>query len=106
MQTRQQVCAEISLREDELSAWIEQRWVCPVQRGGEYLFDEIDIARLRFITELRRDLLVNDEAVPIVLSLVDQIHDLRRAMRRLDTALRQISPEIRAEVAKRLDPAR
>jgi chaperone modulatory protein CbpM len=41
------------------------------------LLDEEDIARLKLIRDLKRDLGVNDESIPIILHLLDQIHALK-----------------------------
>ena len=46
-------------------------------------FSDIDLARARLIADLRGDLGVNDEAIPVVLDLIDQIHGLRRLVREL-----------------------
>ncbi|HSR73176.1 MAG TPA: chaperone modulator CbpM [Kiloniellales bacterium] len=94
----EQVVAEIRVEGAELSAWIEQNWVLPVERDGEFLFDETDLARARLIAELRRDLGVNDEAMPVVLRLLDQIYSLRRSMTQLQAAIRQLSPEARSQL--------
>jgi chaperone modulatory protein CbpM len=62
----------------ELTGWVERGWVQP--DGGEpdvWEFREIDIARVRLIHDLRRDLDVAEDAVPLVLSLLDQVYELR-----------------------------
>lgn len=41
------------------------------------LLDEEDLARIMLIKELQENLGVNDEGVPIILYLVDQLHHLR-----------------------------
>jgi chaperone modulatory protein CbpM len=41
------------------------------------------MARAQLIQDLRRDLGVNDEAIPIILDLIDQVHGLRRLLRGL-----------------------
>jgi chaperone modulatory protein CbpM len=66
-----------------LDAWIEAGWLRPRGNRSSREFSDIDLARARLIGDLRRDLGVNDEAVPIVLDLVDQIHGLRRLVREL-----------------------
>jgi chaperone modulatory protein CbpM len=66
-----------------LDAWIETGWLRPHGAAPELEFSEIDVARARLIGDLRRDLGVNDEAVPVVLDLIDQIHGLRRLVREL-----------------------
>jgi chaperone modulatory protein CbpM len=71
------------LDNQSLQAWIEAGWLRPRgSRSGEE-FSDIDLARARFISQLRGDVGVNDEAVSIVLDLIDQIHGLRRLVREL-----------------------
>ena len=52
-------------------------------RNGDKSLSEIDIARARLIHDLKKNIGVNDEAVPLILDLIDQLHGLRRAMRHL-----------------------
>ncbi|MGH6960257.1 MAG: chaperone modulator CbpM [Dongiaceae bacterium] len=100
--TLQQVSAEIEVSDADLRVWIEQRWVLPTKQDETFLFDAADLARVRLIRELRNDLMVNEEGVPVVLSLLDQIHTLRRALARLNAAIDSTSPETRTEIARRL----
>jgi chaperone modulatory protein CbpM len=66
-----------------LEAWIDAGWLRPrgSQSGRE--FSDMDLARARLIWDLRDELGVNDEAVPVVLDLLDQIYSLRRLAREL-----------------------
>jgi chaperone modulatory protein CbpM len=68
------------LQRSDLERWISNDWVRPDGDQGRYLFHEIDIARVRLIHELRDDLHVNEEALPVVLSLLDQLYALRRRL--------------------------
>jgi chaperone modulatory protein CbpM len=97
--TVQQVAQEIGVGDADLLVWIEQRWVLPARQDEAFVFDEADLARARLIRELRHDLLVNEEAIPVVLSLLDQIHALRRALARVNAAIDQASPTAKAEIA-------
>jgi len=65
----------------DLDRWIENRWVRPDEVSGIFLFQEIDIARVHLIAELRDDLAVAEDVVPLVLSLLDQLYGVRRQMR-------------------------
>jgi chaperone modulatory protein CbpM len=78
--TFQQVVMEMEVSEGEVTRWIEQSWVLPVEEDGKLLFDDIDRARIQLIVELRRDLEVNEEAIPVVLRLLDQVYGLRRTL--------------------------
>ena len=89
----------------ELEAWIEHRWVLPSRRDDEeWMFDEVDVARVELISELRRSFAFDDEALALVLGLVDQIYGLRRQMRRLCTALASQPPEVRTAIERSLPP--
>jgi chaperone modulatory protein CbpM len=68
------------LDRETLEIWIEEEWLAP--RGGatEFVFSEVDLARARLIWDLKQDLGVNDEGVGVILSLLDQIHGLRKAL--------------------------
>ncbi|HEX4922528.1 MAG TPA: chaperone modulator CbpM [Bdellovibrionales bacterium] len=55
---------------------VEKEWLVPCEREP-LSFDEEDAARARLICEMRELMGVNDESVPIILHLLDQIHRLR-----------------------------
>jgi chaperone modulatory protein CbpM len=85
--------AQTGLRRTDLDRWISNRWVRPDGEAGHYVFRDVDVARVRLIFELRDDLDVNEAALPVVLSLLDQLYDSRRRMRELGDALSEIAPE-------------
>jgi chaperone modulatory protein CbpM len=74
---------ESRLDAEALNAWIEAGWLRPGGNRSSREFSDIDLARARLIGDLRGDLGVNDEAIPIVLDLIDQIHGLRCLVREL-----------------------
>ena len=93
----------VGLRREDLERWISQSWVRPDGQPGGYLFHDIDVARVRLIVELREQMQVNEEALPVVLSLLDQLYEARRRMRRVRDALeRAAPPELRQEVLRLL----
>ena len=51
------------------------------------------MARVYLIRSLRHDLGLRDDALPIVLRLVDQLYDERRRLRRLREALDRTMPD-------------
>ena len=75
-----------ALDERRLQLWIEQHWVRPVQSSGQPVFAEIDMARLHLILDLET-LDVGEAAMPVVLSLLDQLHETRRLIHRVVDAL-------------------
>ncbi len=93
MITIETVCVRISgLDRAELERWISEAWVRPEGAEGAWRFREIDVARVRLIRELREDLQLHEEALPIVLSLMDQLYAERRRLRRLRDVLERETP--------------
>src|SRR6516165_6727823 len=88
----------------ELTRWVENRWVLPERRGETWVFHEIDVARVELIIEVRQEFAIDDEALSLVLGLLDQVYDLRRQLRRLCDALASQPPEIQAAVRRSLPP--
>lgn len=96
--TVKEVEVRTEIERAEIYHFIQQSWILPVQEEGAYFFDEADVARVRLIVELRGDMEVNDEAVPIVLQLLDQVHSLRHAVDELQAAIEALSDSARAEL--------
>ncbi len=94
MITIEEILVRHSIERVELTAWIEESWVRPQQTADGILFDEADEARIALICELKRDLSVNEEAIPLVLTLLDQLYSARDALRRLTDALQSLPPDL------------
>lgn len=87
----------------ELRRWIEARWVLPERTEQDYFFHEVDVARCRLIIELRQEMLIDDEAMPLVLNLLDQIYALRSEIRAVRVALEKLPPEMQAAWREQLE---
>jgi chaperone modulatory protein CbpM len=92
------------LDRQELVRWVENRWVLAERHGGDWLFREVDVARIELIREIRQEFAIDDEALPLVLDLLDQVYDLRRQLRRLCDALAAQPEEVRRSVGAALPP--
>lgn len=86
----------------ELTRWVENRWVLPERYGQTWLFHEVDVARVELILEIRNEFAIDDEAVPLVLGLLDQVYGLRRQLRRLCDALSAQPPEVKTAIKQAL----
>ena len=64
----------------------------------------MDVARVQLILEIRHEFAIDDEALPLVLGLLDQVYDLRRQLRRMCDAMAAQPPEVRAGIRKALPP--
>ncbi len=59
--------------------FIEREWLHPANPEPSLTLDDEDVARALLIHELQEELGVNDESIPIILNLLDQLHGLRSA---------------------------
>ncbi len=69
-------------------------WIVPEASG----YSEADLARACLIRDLREAMGVNDEGVGVALDLLDQIHGLRRALRRVGDVMHGLPEPARQEV--------
>jgi chaperone modulatory protein CbpM len=98
--------AALGIAEAELLRWIDSGWVHPEGEPGAWIFRDIDVARVRLIIEIRHDLEIDEDALPVVLSLLDQLYGLRRDLGALCGAVAAQPPEVRAAIAAALAAAR
>lgn len=80
-------CARLETR--TLEVWIEQRWLLPEPTPTGPGFSERDVARARFIVDLKSAFGVNDEGVDVILHLVDQMHGMRYELTQLRNVMSQ-----------------
>lgn len=107
MKTVETLFVEIGgLTRGDLERWIANEWVRPSGSPENYQFQDIDVARIRLILDLREHLEIAEPAMPTVLQLIDQLYDMRRRMRSLNAALEEtLPPEYRARILDRLTGA-
>jgi chaperone modulatory protein CbpM len=86
------------LTRERVRVFVKQGWVRPEGRGKRVVYTDIDVARMRLICQLTDELSIDEEAVPLVLSLVDQVFGLRRELRNLARSVEDQSETVRAEI--------
>jgi chaperone modulatory protein CbpM len=69
-----------------LARWVEAGWLLPPAQDRAQGSSAVDRARAELIHDLI-DLGINDEAIPVILALIDQLHGMRRAMRELSSTI-------------------
>jgi hypothetical protein len=67
---------------------IEKEWItpCDIEKAN---LDKEDIARILLIKDLKEIFGVNDESIPVILHLIDQIHWLKSRMTHYMKSLKQ-----------------
>jgi len=97
------------LDRSELARWIENRWVLPDRTdettGEMWRFREVDIARVELILQVRAEFAVDDEAMGLVLGLLDQLYSVRRQMRRLTAAIERQPRDVQKAIRRALPKA-
>jgi len=87
----------------ELTTWIERGWVQPESTGAGWEFHAIDVARVRLLHDLRRDMDIGEDAIPLVLSLLDQVYELRSTLRAVLGALQSQPRDVLSSVLAALE---
>ena len=87
MQTRKFVL-QARIDTEELEKWVAAGWLIPGQDGDKRDYSDVDLARAHLIRDLQT-LGVNEEGIPIVLDLVDQLHGLRHVLREVLVAIKE-----------------
>jgi chaperone modulatory protein CbpM len=84
-----------------LRVWVRQGWIRPAPKAKEG-FTEADMARAALIRDLEDKLGFGEEEVPVLLSLIDQIHGLRTELKTVLEALDDLPDDLRATVKMRI----
>jgi chaperone modulatory protein CbpM len=91
------------LSEVELTSWVERGWVIPDSAGSGLEFHEIDVARVRLIRDLRHGMDIGEDAVPLVLSLLDQVYELRSRLKSMLHAVEAQPGDVKVAILAALD---
>jgi chaperone modulatory protein CbpM len=101
MITHSEFLLRAELSATTLETWIAEGWIRP-----DPTLDEAALARTALIRELTERLGVNTEGVDVALTLLDQIHGLRRALRQMEAALEGLPPQLRQATLEALRQVR
>ena len=82
----------------ELRLWVRRGWLRPAEGEAGPVFDELDIARIRLLCDLRKEMSLPNDAVPVVLNLIDHLHRTRRELRALARAIEEQPEDVRHSV--------
>lgn len=86
------------LTAEQLQRYISVGVMHPVQSDNGPLFREVDLARLNLLSDLSEGYHLDEEALGLVMSLLDQLHGLRGDMRAMLDALSREPVETRDRI--------
>lgn len=98
------LAAEPRLTPARLAGFVAARFVRPLRGGDQRVFRQVDLARIELLCDLHEGFALDDDALGLVMSLVDQLHEARKDLGTLLAALAEEPAETRARLAGRLDP--
>jgi chaperone modulatory protein CbpM len=81
-----------------VETWVAAGWLIPRRDEEAADFSDADLARAHLIRDLQHDMGVNEEAIPIILDLIDQVHGLRSMLRDVATAVCAQPDEMRQRI--------
>ncbi|MFN7224809.1 MAG: hypothetical protein ACK4MS_12390 [Paracoccaceae bacterium] len=94
------------LTRTRLVAFIEAEVIIPLRQdaanGTGHAFRQIDIARMHLLCDLADDLDLDETALGIVITLIDQLHATRADLRAIARALDAEAPEVRGRIGAAL----
>lgn len=86
-----------------LLIWIEDGVIAPHRDDTGYLFDRIDEARVALACDLHYRMGLEHASLPVVLSLIDQLHDARHHLRALTRAVSEQPDTVQQDITRRIE---
>lgn len=97
--TEDEIVATVTrLTRHQLVQFIEGDLVRPERSDGGYVFRRIDIARLELLCDLSQDLDLDETALSIVISLIDQLHATRQELAAMARAIDAVPADLRSQL--------
>ena len=90
------------LEQQVLLTWIEDGVVAPQRDEQGYMFDPVDEARVALACDLHYRMGLEHASLPVILSLIDQLHDARHHLRTLTRAVAEQSETVQQEITRRM----
>jgi len=98
----QLIAQYIYLERQVLLTWIEEGVISPSRDEEGYLFDRVDESRVALACDLHYRMGLDHASLPVILSLVDQLHDARHHLRALTRAVAEQPAPIQQEITRRM----
>jgi len=88
-----------------IADWVARGWVSAAgAEPAEWQFSDSEVARLLLLRDLHVELAMDEEALSVVLLLLDQVYGLRRTLRTVIDVVNAAPEDVRRRVLAALDP--
>jgi chaperone modulatory protein CbpM len=94
------------LERQVLLIWIEDGIIAPHRDEQGFLFDRIDESRIALAYDLHYRMGLEHASLPVILSLIDQLHDVRHHLRALTSVVTEQPDMVQQEITRRLSERR
>lgn len=85
-----------------LLGWIEDGVIAPFRDEQGYLFDVADEARVALACDLHYRMGLEHASLPVILSLIDQLHEARHHLRALSRAVAEQPDAVQQQITRHL----
>lgn len=92
------VDAVARLTRPRLKSFVELEIVSPLHSDGRLVYRQIDLVRLELLCELSDDFELDDDALCMIISLIDQLHGARGELRTLLAAIVSEPDEVQSRI--------
>ena len=90
------------LERQVLLTWIEEGVIAPQRDEEGYLFDQVDESRVALACDLHYRMGLDHASLPVILSLIDQLHEARHHLRALTRAVAGQPGAIQQEITRQM----
>jgi chaperone modulatory protein CbpM len=91
---------------EDLDRWINNALIEAQQDADSIMLTDTQFARVRLICTLRYDMDVEEEVLPIVLDLLDQLHESRQRLHNLSQAVLAQNEDVTSSILEVLSEVR
>lgn len=85
-----------------LMAWIDDGLIAPHRDEAGYLFDRLDQSRVALACDLHYRMGLEHASLPVILSLIDQLHDARHCLRAMTRAVAEQPDAVQRDITRRV----
>lgn len=82
----------------QLVRFVEADFIKPQRHSDGYVFNAIDIARLELLCDLSQDVGLDETALGIVISLIDQLHAARQDLAAIARVIDALPVDLRSRI--------
>jgi chaperone modulatory protein CbpM len=97
---KEAIAAIATLTHTRLVSFIEAEIIVPLHTENGIVFRQVDLVRMELLCELTENFRLNDDALSIIISLIDKLHSTRGELDCLLQAIKDEPGDVRERLGK------